>query len=454
MSINEEITALLNGDLDDESRIAELMHVLAVSPEKRNMLRQQIRMSRAFSVMGAGIVPPPSADQGILAGISAIDREMAGEAMPAGGSAGLSAAAPAASTFATMWLRNLVAGLVLMACGVGAGYLLWHDTEPRQATVTHRAATPAPQVQALRPVQDDRIVAGLRDSLAMLRGELASMTARQTTLRDRAVLNADRGSNASRENVQRESIVRQTSSPAATTREDVRNVTPAETPVEQAKVNPAISTTALRSDAGAVPVPNEEIRAASGTLDATSSIDAFTEEKSAPGPWQIAMRDHFRLSLPRVYGLSANRSILFDKEVLLGYGLATSESSPLSTLQIAAAFGETQFTQVYHTGESGRAPDLIIEQSPTVLYGRVMLASEMFRTSAFSGALELGGGLTTASGAMLGPIGTFGVNVEYRPVDVIALHLGTSSWLLWTEHDGQIYTSTNLNGHLGIALGF
>lgn len=444
MSINEEITALLNGDLDDESRIAELMHVLAVSPEKRNMLRQQIRMSRAFSVMSTGIVPPPSADQGILAGISAIDREIAGEVLPPAGSAGLSAAAPAASVFASMWLRSLVFGLVLMACGVGAGYLLWHDEE-QQAPVAHRTIEPVVQS---RPVQDERIVAGLRDSLAMLRGELAGMTAaRQTTLRDLATLRADRSSNVRREPVQKEMIPA-----AATTRESTTLV---ETPVEQVKMNPAITTTALRSDEKAAPVHSQEINNASGApLDASSSLDAFKEEESVPGPWHIAMRDHFRLSLPRVYGLADNRSILFDKEVLLGYSLSTSEGSPLSTLQIAAAFGETQFTQVYHTGESGRAPDLIIEQSPTVLYGRVMLASEVFRTSAFSGALELGGGLTAAGGSALGPIGTFGLNVEYRPVDAIALHLGTSSWLLWTEHDGQIYTSTNLNGHLGIALGF
>jgi hypothetical protein len=37
MSIHEQITALLDGELADQATVAELMHVLAVSPEKRDL---------------------------------------------------------------------------------------------------------------------------------------------------------------------------------------------------------------------------------------------------------------------------------------------------------------------------------------------------------------------------------------------------------------------------------
>ena len=59
-----------------------------------------------------------------------------------------------------------------------------------------------------------------------------------------------------------------------------------------------------------------------------------------------------------------------------------------------------------------------------------------------------------ADGKIIGPIATLGLNMEYRPIDMLSLHAGVSSWLLWTEYANQVYTSTNLNAHLGFALGF
>ena len=48
-----------------------------------------------------------------------------------------------------------------------------------------------------------------------------------------------------------------------------------------------------------------------------SSIDGANDY--IPGRWQAGLRDNFRLSLPRVYGLPEyKRSILFDKEVTVG----------------------------------------------------------------------------------------------------------------------------------------
>jgi len=435
MGINEEITALLSGDLDDEVRIAELMHVLAVSPEKRNVLREQIRMSRAFTAMGGGIVPPHAADAGILAGISAIDREMAGAMeLPAD-----SPAVPAPVAAGASWPRMLMFGAVMTVLGLGVGYLLRGDAPVRHTDAAARMERPA--------LRDDRqqVVAGLRDSLDGARRDLADLAAEhRAALRDLAALRSASGRNAYDRN----------GSSIGTSSVEPRQAIADARPVPTMGT-PEISPVELRR--AALPVPHDPVatsRAGAVPLDGGLHTDGFAGSAAVRGPWQVGMRDHFRLSLPRVYGLSDSRSILFDKELMVGYRLGDGGESPISALQIAAAFGETQFTQVYHSGQSGRTPDLIIEQSPTVLYGRLMLASRIFETTDVTGRVEFGGGATVAGGTTLGPIGTFGLNMEYRPVDVIALHLGLSSWLLWTEHDGQVYTSTNLNGHMGIALGF
>src|SRR3954470_11061497 len=73
MTIQEQITALLNGEMTDEVHVSELMHVLAVSPEKRAILVEQVAMARAFTTMGTGIVPPGAADMKILAALGAVD---------------------------------------------------------------------------------------------------------------------------------------------------------------------------------------------------------------------------------------------------------------------------------------------------------------------------------------------------------------------------------------------
>jgi hypothetical protein len=41
--------------------------------------------------------------------------------------------------------------------------------------------------------------------------------------------------------------------------------------------------------------------------------------------------------------------------------------------------------------------------------------------------------------------------MEYHAGERATLHAGLSSWFLWTAFRDQLYTSTNLNGSIGIA---
>ncbi|MBC8146167.1 MAG: hypothetical protein H7X80_11335, partial [bacterium] len=56
MSIHEKITALLDGELADAGEVAELMHVLAVSPEKRDLLVEQLSLKRHFASSASTVV--------------------------------------------------------------------------------------------------------------------------------------------------------------------------------------------------------------------------------------------------------------------------------------------------------------------------------------------------------------------------------------------------------------
>lgn len=452
MSINEEITALLNGDLQDETRVAELMHVLAVSPERRGMLLQQIRMARAFSAMNGSITPPRAADAGILAGLSAIDREFGGGS-PSPASAGPTEKPPgvipaAAAGFSALWLRTILFGVVLVALGVGTGYLLWHDTAQGTITTKHKPAARASETM---------IVAGMEDSLAATRAQLASLVeehreslAEITELRSRQQEGTRNGTTPA---PRRQRIISPASPPAAVNEPLLHEQSSLPAEPEKPAITPVVPQAIAASRPQATALALRPDRNAQAVSSGTSLLSQYGAEDGGVGPWQAGMRDHFRLSLPRVYGLNGSRSILFDRDLFVSYRFG-GEDSPFSSIELGASIGETQFSQVYHSGQPGRPVDIQIEQSPTVRYGRVLLGSELFRTQAFSGGLEFGAGAALTGTDLLGPLGTFGLNMEYRPVDMLALQGGLSSWFLWTEQSGQIYTSTNLNAHLGFAIGF
>ncbi len=445
MSINEEITALLNGDLDDEAHVAELMHVLAVSPERRAMLLQQIRMSRAFSAMSTSITPPRAADQAILAGLASVDQAIAGRTQPPADTVQTSVS----GTGMVGWLASLIKSVLLMTLGLGMGYLIWHSGTEQTSSARQNVASAAPEATTL---------ADLHDSLSMAHARFTELSAtHRETLQQLAKASSHNAGNsqmraAAHNSAQpqrpgNDAIINQRAIGESMLR---TNTTEGEQQTLEVTMVPQRPTSHIPPPA-AITTPSQAQPASYGH---TSLLDQYQTEDTEAGPWQVGLRDQFRLSLPRVYGLAGNRSILFDRDLFISYRLNSNGNSPLSALELGASFGETQFSQVYHSGQAGRAANLLIEQSPTVRYGRMMLASELFRTHTFSGDLELGAGATMSETELLGPLGTFGVNLEYRPVDMLAVHVGASSWFLWTEYDGQIYTSTNLNGHIGFALGF
>ena len=132
-------------------------------PEKRDVFIQQLKMSRAFTALGASVTPPRSADQAIWSSIAAIDSAMQLEPantapVEAVATAPLAAASgvAAASAGTFLWMRMALLGTLLIGFGLGAGYLLWHNAP---ATVEATA-----QTQPLsNPSQT--ILAGIRDSL-------------------------------------------------------------------------------------------------------------------------------------------------------------------------------------------------------------------------------------------------------------------------------------------------
>jgi hypothetical protein len=64
-------------------------------------------------------------------------------------------------------------------------------------------------------------------------------------------------------------------------------------------------------------------------------------------------------------------------------------------------------------------------------------------------AVELGGG-----GTEIGPLGTFGLDLEYQVVDRLSIRAGASAWVLFSPLLGQMYMSSNLNLHYGVVVGF
>lgn len=441
MTIHEQITALLNGDLADDAGIGELMQVLAVSPEKRTLLLEQIRMSRAFGTMGAGVTPPQAADRNIWSGIAAIDNQFGA---PQGGApAAVPIAVPeggiplstAPSRFRSTML-GVVFGLLLLGAGLGMGYLLWNGDNASSVVVQ----------ASERGTSDLRALAAMRDSLGMAKRELGALAGRHQS----ALLAVDSLSRISaRERVvYRDRIVHLPVSDTATASSPSQSD---EKPDETS--SPSIHTAKLRSASPDLPPARHDGIASRASSTEPIESDELFDDTRPPGPWQVGLRDLFRLSLPRVYGLSDSRSIFFDKELYMSYRLGSNQDA-LAAFKIAAAVGETQFSQVYHTNTGGQTADTIIEQSPTLHYGRVMVAPELITMRGFTGALELGAGGTMADGRLFGPVATFGFNLEYRPVDMVALHAGASWWVLWTEFLNQAHISTNLNGHIGFAVGF
>lgn len=471
MNIQEQIIALLNGDLQDHAQVEELMHVLAVSPEKRTLFVEQVRLSRTFATVGGSIAPSRQADDRIWQGIHAIDAGMA----PAGGASSIATSAAASTTAATLggllrrfWRQGLAA-LILIAGGFGAGYLL-RAPEPGGGPAVAGRATVAPQASSpMAEARSDRSaieIVRLRDSLRLVTMEMGALRS------DRDRITADLGH-----------ARRTISGLAATVRElpEVRMLKRADIPSADGPENrlaargeggavasstapsgtaPAISSGSsiggvqLREDRYLSPVPAVADRLPSSLGEPFPLAAAAGTSYEDEGSWRFGVNNIFRLSLPRVYGLPEKSTIATDRELDLSYRFREVIGS--GALRVGAAAGQAPFGQIFYKSSDGSARvDTIIEQRPALFYGRGYVAPELFRSGIISGSLELGAG-----GTRIGPILTVGSNLEaasdasFGPFDGIATHIGISSWILWSQTGGRTYASTNLNVQIGAALRF
>ena len=443
MSIHEQITALLDGELIDTSSVGELLHVLAVSPEKRDLLVEQLVLKRRFAASAATIVPPARADLAIMGGLAAIDAGFAGGGAAAAANDDALAPVPIAPRIPG-W-RMLMYGvmtLVLMLGAFGAGYMLRND-----ATLVNTSASTTGAPTTGSPV-DDAALAAARDSIARLQRAMATLAAgqpntagavesRSTYAPARTPLSSESRTTETRAAESRTTEPRssdsQTSVPVAANDRDSDYLIPS---------HPRGADGESLSRAGrGVTRP--------GRSPELEPMTALAAPEAGPIGLQLGVRNNFRLSLPRVYGLTPAPTVLLDREVVGSIALGGADDGLFSRVRAGAAFGQTQFSMVFHSNTGGEEIDTIYEQSPQPFYGRAFLAPELVRFDRFAGLLEVGGGYSGAGG-----FGTVGFNIEYRPLDEIAIHAGASTWLLWTSFREAVDLSTNVNAHLGFMYGF
>lgn len=499
MTLQEEITALLHGDLVDESRVEELIHVLAVSPEKRGIFIDQIRLARAMTTLSVVSAPPRAADAKIFQGLAAIDAEFGAGVEPTRRDP---VDAPRSGTPAPLFSRSaaLLLGLLLFALGAGSTFLFRGDgstpttgSNERATNTTTAIGTPAIGTSAIgRDMPGAALTNGLTAThVAMiavanasnadasntaqverLEGALSATGQRLRIAQRRiAVLERARAASAHAAALGRRTTVPATAPTADTTAPQTstaiaRSNRP--TPIEPEGASATIDATVPQTTASAA----DQQRSASGhssddgaSLAHSASLppaassrpliaDPREDNASTVGPWQIGVRDHYRLSLPRAYGLEKGHSIFFDRDLFLSYRIEGSPGGLVSALKLTLSGGETQFAQVFHTNNGGSPVDEIITQTPTVQYARVVVAPEVIRATHMTGAIEFGGGYAVNKATQVGPVMSLGLNTEYRPIDRIAVQLGVAAWTLWSQFGGQSIVSANINAHLGFAVGF
>jgi hypothetical protein len=442
MTIHEQITALLNGELTDTGQVSELLHVLAVSPEKRDLLVEQVRMSRGFAAMGGSIAPPPSADAKILSGLAAIDAEFpsAGPATAVAPSAPVApgVVGPAVGGLMSSLLFRSLAALLLVGLGLGIGYMAGTTSDSDAVATMQAKLRDASAASAL-----------LRDSLRGERAEVASLRSGEaaTTAMIDSLRTAASAAPRIREVVRYVHV-------AASKNTDVqpsRNVEqPAVTPQEWQPTSTATIAQATEIRPAQIEVPRVVVEQARVPVvmpslrSGTPAQDAGQARRARR--IQAGFRNNMvRVSLPKVYGLNASDNALTDNEVFGTYSLSEDGG-----VKIGAAGGRTRIGLIIHSNTGGMPVDTITELNPELMYGRAFLSSEVLAIPNWntSLALELGIG-----GTKIGPMGTFGVNAEVELLDRLSLQFGTSSWLLLATYQGRMQSSVNFNLHLGASIG-
>ncbi|MEP7220806.1 MAG: hypothetical protein ABI876_17910, partial [Bacteroidota bacterium] len=426
MNIHEQITALLDGELHDETQVAELLHVLAVAPEKRLLLMEQVKMGRSFGTLGAGLAPSRSADAAIWAGIGAVDAMTPSPVPPP-------APLPPSPSLA-FWQRPGVAalaGVLLIGLGTAIGYLVSGKTVATSAIAARKVDT----VVISRQPGETRFAGGSPEEITLLRDSLVDTRSRYATL-------------ASANGHLLGEIAR-LKSPATVTSSFAASSAPRRATPDGAEMVPAATIPVLAAPLATRVLPRASATRMPASVNiATASISRLSSANSANPMdalragderkgWMIGIRNNFRLSLPRIYGVPAQSNTFTDREIIgsLDGGMLGLRSP----LRFGAAFGGTQFSQVLHTNTGGAALDTIIEQSPTFLYGRGFVAPQLVNSENFGASVEFGGG-----GTSIGPFATLGLDAEVRMANGFSGDFGLSSWFLWSQFRGQTVTSTNL----------
>lgn len=442
MTIQEQIIALLNGDLTNQPEAAELLHVLSVSPEKQALLIEQIRMTRGYANLRANVTPPPAADAAILQGLAGIDAAIGVPAATSGSataSAGVSGSVASSLWYARPSIRAVAASLLLVA-GVGIGYLLFNRTESRIAESASGQSAAQVQLHTGGGISQT-------DSAAMLRGYVSQLQQQLATANQHygvALAQIDELRNRpaqlrTRTITLHDTVLIPATPPTALASADMAEMTIG---VDSAS---AIQPSSLHGPSHPAIVLDSLMLINAPAIALRSASVASLGEASSKYRWQVGLRNHFRMSLPKIEGLPNLQNTLTDREGFISYAMQSQQGLP--QLNIGAAVGETQFGLMYHTNTGGAQTDTVFLTTPILNYGRLWVAPTLLTIGEqLSASLELGGG-----GTEIGPFGTAGVAMEYHAGERATLHAGLSSWFLWTAFRDQLYTSTNLNGSIGIA---
>lgn len=494
MTTNEQITALLHGELADDKSVAELMHRLSVSPEKRAAFLEQIQLSRSLLRSGGSFAPAPAAAQGVLDAIAAMEASDGGSMAAAGASTD----APSPVTDEPR-RRRLGLLLLLLLGALGGGYILGstiatvgtedtdgiaaasaeHRTEsappdserslasrnPQKNDASSQSANEpsgskglnarpnagGPNAEMDRTISPQERATGTSTSsadMSIRRGTAATPADLTAELRAARAAHDDLFSQLQHERAVtaqlRERVRQLDEQIAAYTSgaepETSNSVAPIETPSARTRALTPAAPVTEHSAAQQSPLADPDgASVASGRLADLPNISAADE----PGLWRLEMRQFFRSSLPTVEGLSPSGDILTDRE----FGASIGFNALSTAVRFGVGIGKTEFAQVFHTNTGGALNDTIIEQSPRLVYGRAYVAPTIFEGESFSSALEFGVG-----GMEMGPIGSVGLNLEYAFTDRVRLQGGLSTWMLWTSFRNQMHTSTNLNAHVGLSI--
>lgn len=439
MSIQEQIVAFLDGELTDETALSELMHVLAVSPEKRAFLVAQSRLTRLTATLSQSIVPSASADAAVMAGIASIDDVGHVAARP-------SASPSGPSTTTRPWRSG---GLLLLpVVGLLAGYLMWGG-EPVDKSIDARAHEPA--VVGL----SSRTGGELQGCLGAIHSGLAGELDRAVALRRATTPLLAELQRMRRLLTRRSAAIAQ--GPAfviegSPTTDSAPRIEPS--PSSEATVQSAstvsLDRAAPRPARLVLSNPSRTVHPAPAPPASRSELlPDHTQQRSGPRQVSIGVRNLVRLSLPRIYGIPAEQSVFTDRELTIGFRMDEGALGLRSPLIVAGSIGETRFAQSFRRHEGGSSVSTVIEQTPNLLYGRGWIAPQLLSIDGFAGGVELGAG-----GTAVGPFATIGLVAEYRPIDVLSMDLGVASWMLFSQLDAQNVVSANLNAHIGASIWF